>query len=182
MRTYLQAKHSWTDQVWDSINIPLFGRHLQTMPEATRRRHLKYIHDLQPLGHRLKRQNHQDDGHDKAGDNQLGRCPCCMQSIETQYHMIHCHKNEERENALDMLYLRPPNDKGIANTAKIFLDLVSQWMTNPIDTPSTQSLRQQENEIYLRSSCTDYTKALQRAIVEQTRIGWHNATRGYTGR
>jgi hypothetical protein len=102
--------------------------------------------------------------------------------FETQYHMLHCHKNEERENALDTLYLRPPNDKGTAHTAKIFLDLVSQWMTNPIDTPSTQSLRQQENEIYLRSSCMDYTTALQRAIVEQTRIGWHNATRGYTGR
>ena len=50
LRNYLQTKHKWTNKQWDKVDIPSFGRHLKKLPPKHHPAHIKFVHDLQPLG------------------------------------------------------------------------------------------------------------------------------------
>jgi hypothetical protein len=46
----LKRKHGWSKQLWNSIDITAFGRYFKTLSGAKRVQHMKFVHNLQPLG------------------------------------------------------------------------------------------------------------------------------------
>jgi hypothetical protein len=86
IRRYLQAKHKWSDTIWDSINLPAFGRHLKSLSLPHHTAHIKFIHNKLPLGvhqHRIA----------TIKDTAIALCPCCKETNEDQHHLLHCTSN-----------------------------------------------------------------------------------------
>jgi ribonuclease HI len=50
LKDFLQQKHGWSEKLWGNIDIMAFGRHFKTLSGPKRVQHMKFVHDLQPLG------------------------------------------------------------------------------------------------------------------------------------
>ena len=96
LKNYLQTKHGWTNAVWNSIDMQAFGRHLKKLSLSQKTTHLKFIHNLQPLGINIFRQS-------KTKDPTLKLCPCCTHAEEDQQHFLSCTRNTKRATALSTL-------------------------------------------------------------------------------
>ena len=92
MRNYLQAKHAWSNEAWDKLNLPAFGQHIQKISSKHKAAHLKLVHDLLPLG----MQKHRCSA---VADPTLKLCP----SDEDKHHLLRCTANPIREAALFQL-------------------------------------------------------------------------------
>jgi hypothetical protein len=47
----MQDKHSWEDEVWNSIDWQSFGSHFKYLPQEQKTQHTKIAHDQKPTGH-----------------------------------------------------------------------------------------------------------------------------------
>jgi hypothetical protein len=50
LKEFLKGKHGWSEHVWGTIDFRAFGRHFKTVTGSKQVQHMKFVHDLQPLG------------------------------------------------------------------------------------------------------------------------------------
>jgi hypothetical protein len=93
LKEFLKRKHGWSESTWNKIDFSAFGRHFKSLSLARRIQHMKFVHDLQPLG------VHQKKIH-RFHDNDTFNCPCCRSQLETQLHMMQCPSNPARAKAI----------------------------------------------------------------------------------
>ena len=97
LKIYLQTKLGWTNAVWNLIDRHAFGHHLKKLPPSYETTHLRFVHNLQPLGINIfTRQS-------KTKDPILKLCPCCTLEEEDQQHFLSCTRNTKRGSALSTL-------------------------------------------------------------------------------
>ena len=152
------------------IDFTSFGRLFSKLPVSKQIQHMKFVHNLQPIGEQKQRFNKHP-----ATPNQ-DRCPCCHTEIETQLHLLQCRTNIGRKPALAR-FTKKGKIRGDNHFQQIMVDLMVQWLTDPNLIPTFEKSR----DTFLQHDIipVEYTSLVNRAIMEQTSIGWIHATRGF---
>ena len=161
LRNYLQTTHGWTNTVWETIDMQAFGRHLQKLSAPHKTAHLKFIHNLLPLGiHTFRRA--------KVKDSNLKRCPCCKEADENQFHLISCEGNLRRTEALAVLLKTLMSDENhpFGTTMAICIEKVAGDSTVHITAPVEHQHQR-------------FHEYIQEATNEQQQIGWFHLLRGF---
>ena len=130
---------------------------------------MKFVYNLQPTGDRKAKIQ-------SIINDTTALCPCCRQCTETQLHMMQCHENPGRAKAI--AEFTKTCKKSDSNRFNLVLgDFIVQWLRNPNDVPSLAS----RVNPFLRYELypDEYIGLIQRAILEQTEIGWMNTLRGF---
>ena len=55
---------------------------------------MKFVHNLQPIGANVAKI------HPNQDDAAKSKCPCCLEYIETQLHLLQCTRNPARAKAI----------------------------------------------------------------------------------
>jgi hypothetical protein len=169
LKAYMQHRNRWNEKVWNLIDFDVFGKHFATLSGKKKVQHMKFVHNLQPLGF----QKQQITPHPLP--TEITQCPCCRQAMETQLHMLQCKNNPLRKNSLKQFHKDCCRKDG-NRFPQIFADLVGQWLLSHNHIPSFDKSR----DTFLRHDIIpiEFTKLVQQAITDQTMIGWIHATRG----
>jgi hypothetical protein len=93
LKEFLKSQYSWSESTWNKIDFQAFGRHFKSLPGAKRTQHMKFVHDLQPLGANLRKIY-------RSTNEDISKCPCCRQHDETQLHLLQCQSNPARVKAI----------------------------------------------------------------------------------
>lgn len=163
LRNYLQIAHAgWTTKVWDNIDMEAFSRHLKKLTTPHKTTHLKFIHNLQPLGVNNFRRA-------KVQDPNLKRCPCCKDADENQHHLIGCKENPLRKDALATLLKTITSDDAhpFGITLAICIEKVAEDTEAHIAAPLGK--QHQRFHAYIQDAIND-----QASIV-----GWFHMLRGF---
>jgi Reverse transcriptase (RNA-dependent DNA polymerase) len=176
MKEYLKDKHGWSESTWGKIDINAFGRHFKSLTGTRRVQHMKFVHNLQPIGaNQTKIQSAQDEEAKKSD-----KCPCCLNQVETQFHLLQCKSNPAREKAIKALTNATKKSDGTNKFTQVLGDFMAQWLDNPDSIPSLNC----RINPFLRYEHypPDYIDLINTAIEEQTEIGWLNLFRGFFSR
>jgi hypothetical protein len=173
MKQYLMDKHQWNEKTWRTINFATVKTQPQPLKTTERSKRFKFMHNLQSLGARKQQMN------THALENDIGLCPCCRVSTETQLHLITCDKNPNRQQAMLELHTGGSKYKESHNFVQLMTDCIDQWLTQPNSPPRPQYPEHNIKNPYDQSPKQHMRHILQQAIEEQTRIGWIHLFRGY---
>jgi hypothetical protein len=173
IRQYLQSKKHWKDATWNLVNFPALYRYRKTLSGSEQHWLLKVLHEQLPIGSKRVRTS-------QVTDDNLSRCPCCTQSIETMSHFLRCDKNEQYTKSFVEFTSRMEGKK----TGKrrhvfftFFQDCIEQWMFQGPELPSMHSPYTPGLSYF--NQPMDLQEALSTAIGDQTSIGWDNALSGW---
>ena len=169
LKEYLQRHHGWSERTWNTIDIAAFGRHFRSLAGNKRVHHMKFIHNIQPIGVNKTKVH-------GSTDEILSQCPCCKAQEETQFHMLHCTQNPSRAKAIKAL--RTACRKSDGNRfSQVIGDILEQWLSNPDQTPSLKNRLNPflRHEVYPK----EYIDLINCAISQQEDIGWHDMLRGF---
>ena len=123
--------------------------------------HLKFVHDLQPLGDMIFRRA-------PIKDPVLKRCPCCLQADEDQTHLLRCNHNpnhqESRNTAIKELIGEDGHPFGL-----LIATCVDQTLLHPDKEPA----------IPLQRYPLRYHTQIQTAVSDQSAIGWRHLLKGF---
>ena len=101
LRIHMQDRFQWTDSTWNLIDHYLFGQHFRSLTPAQQIPRMKFVHNQQPLGHRLsKYQTSTASLSDVTDAQEIETCPCCQTSCETQRHFLQCSSNPNHSTAI----------------------------------------------------------------------------------
>ncbi|KAI2512440.1 hypothetical protein MHU86_1893 [Fragilaria crotonensis] len=75
LQGYTQARHHWTDAVWNMIDLEAFGKYFKAVSLKHQPAHVEFIHNQLPLGDRLFQRS-------AVKDENLTRCPQCKTTDE----------------------------------------------------------------------------------------------------
>ena len=166
----MQHRHRWNEKVWNLVDFDSFGKHYEHLSGRKKVQHMKFVHDLQPLGYRKQQMDTETLPH------ALTQCPCCRQALETPLHMLHCTHNPSRKKSI-IQFSKDCGRKDGNWFPQIFADLVGQWLSCDTIIPTFEKSR----DTFLRHDIipVEYTQAVRQAILDQTMIGWIHATRGF---
>jgi hypothetical protein len=159
LRRYMQERHGWTDQTWETIDFNLFGQHFKRLRPNYRTTHMKRVHGQLPLGRRRYQQS-------RIKDISLQLCPCCKLHEETSTHLLQCENNPVHYSSLAQFRKDVVTDD--THPARfLFADGIEQWC-------NSQSISILESQ---------YPRHLHPLIVElltqQESIGWEEAASGF---
>lgn len=170
LKNHLQHQYRWNEKVWHMIDFSNFGRFFEKLPVSQQIQHMKFVHNIQPIGEHKQRLTKHSTTQDHI------RCPCCHIAKETQLHLLQCRLNKGRKPALAK-FIKKDKKHGGNPFRRIFADLVAQWMTDPNQIPTFEKCR----DTFLQHDIVpvEYSTLVNQAIMEQTSIGWIHALRGY---
>ena len=170
LKEFLKRRHGWSKSIWNTIDFTAFGRHFKSLTGTAQRvQHMKFVHDLQPLGtHKARVQ--------RSSDDSVSLCPCCNNHLETQVHLLLCSKNPARAKAVTTLQTACRKSDG-TRISQVLGDILIQWLECPTQTPD---LSHRINP-FLRHELfpQEYLDIIHDAIAEQIKIGWINMFRGF---
>jgi hypothetical protein len=163
LRQYLQAKKSWSDEVWDTIDLQLFGRHYCRLSPRQQITRTKFVHDQLPLGDCRFQQA-------PTKDPLLGLCPCCKATIENSTHLLRCTSCPQRVSHVKALKAAI-STSDIHPVRYVILAGILHWLDHADSVPFTPSLSEYDPR---------FTKIPQDAIQSQACIGgWGNVLKGF---
>ena len=161
LRNFLQNKHNWTNEVWDKVDLPAFGRNLKRLAPKHKVAHIKFVHGLLPLGVHVHQRS-------KIDDPKLKLCPCCNIVQEDHHHYLRCAANIKREAALFNL------TKDLIGTDShpfgLSLAICIDYSLKDKDLPS---------QFPLDKHPTSHQEAISQAINDQSQIGFPHILRGF---
>ncbi len=162
LRNYICESNKWSQEIASKVDWYNFGLRFRKLPPAAQISQMKFIHDIQPLGHNRVRRT-------TIADPKLSLCPCCKTANETQLHMLTCPSQRPSRYSL-LTDFHKTTCSGDAHPAtKFFYRGLLQWFNNPLDPPSLRV-----------SSAPDHLQpSLSLAIKDQDAIGWHQALKGF---
>ena len=161
-RDYLQKKHEWSDEVWDSIDRgALKGAYLSLGP-MKRLQCSKRIHGWLNTGRQKKKIS--------PSAVEAHKCPRCFEPNETQEHVLTCRAVSAHRKRYALVI--PTTSKMTPNprcpVQQVFVACFRSWLENP-ETPSPDVSKVHEEQ-------RDF---LEKALREQDAIGWDLGLRGY---
>lgn len=169
IKEQIQRQQGWNETTWNKIDFTAFGRHFKTLSNPKRVQHMKFVHNLQPIGANQERIiRHQDDS--------MFKCPCCRAHDETQQHLLLCACNPARAKAIKALQTASKKSDG-TKFSQVLGDILQQWLTRPDHTPSLET----RINPFLRYEYypQEYVDLIHTALAEQKEIGWLNMFRGF---
>ena len=173
LKQQLQQQHRWNEKIWYLVDFEAFGRHFKKLPIHKQIQHMKFVHDIQPIGSHHAKLDHAVD---VTVVNIQTQCPCCRTQLETQTHMLHCQAHPRRRQIL-IDFAKQCKRRDGKWFLPIFADLIGQWMTASHLIPTFDKCR----DTFLRHDIIpiEYSQLVQQVISEQTAIGWIHAVRGF---
>jgi hypothetical protein len=121
LKSHMQHHHCWNEKVWNLINFDSFA----TLPGRKQVQHMKYVHDIQPLG--LQKQKM----HKTPISSEITQCPYCCQDHETQLHiMLQCLRNPLYKQSIQTFH-KDCSRKDGSRFLQFFGDLMGQWLSSP---------------------------------------------------
>ena len=161
LRSYLQEKHGWSNNEWDSIDFHVFGRHFRHLKPHQQATWTKFVHDQLPLGERRYKQATEKE-------SSLRKCPCCKTSNETLSHLFQCPSNPDFLSSLSTLH------EGLCKTdahpvCLLIYAGIHHFATSD-SIPFQPSLDSYPNHL---------RPLIQECLISQARIGWAQATKGF---
>jgi hypothetical protein len=178
LKNHLQKRHRWNEKLWYSLDFDAFGRHFKKLDVHKQIQHMKFVHDIQPIGVNNAKLMYANDATPK-NTTSVSQCPCCCQALETQVHMLHCRDNPSRSKSLTKFKTHCKRRDGNW-FLPIFADIIGQWMTDPNTIPTFDKSR--DTFLQYEIIPLEYSQLVQQAISEQTAIGWSYAIRGFIGK
>lgn len=159
LRTYLQSRHEWTNEVWDAIDLRMLGQFCRSLTPGRQTAQTKFMYNQRNTGvqrHKVAR----------IKDPKLLLCPCCLMVEETNDHVLQCVENPGRIKALQRLR-QAFDSAGLLPGVKVLKDMVMGWLNS---TP---------REVDMDEFPTLHITVLDMAMRQQTQIGWPAALRGF---
>ena len=170
VKEYYQAKHGWNESIWRTIDFAAFGRYFKSLPLHKRIHHMKFVHDLQPIGvHKARRTK-------LGATDQISKWPCSYEETETQLHLLNCRKNPARREAVKELKSFCRKGDG-TRFFPVIGDFFSQWLESPGQTPGISTIANPYKPRFDRYPA-EYVATIRTALIQQTQIGWLNMCRG----
>lgn len=153
---FMQSKCRWTNKVWDSINLALFGKCFGSLDPKNQIFQMKFSHDQLSLSApKLKWANVQA--------SQITTCPCCKQQSEDMSHFFIRKSNKAIHHR-----------KGDLPKDRISSDPQPLWrIVNKGISTWTFQLRSSSQQIFPPTQKRFWS-------LIQRQISWDNAIRGYT--
>jgi hypothetical protein len=163
-RTYLQDKHSWSNEVWDSIKWKELKGAFLSLGPLKQIKTSKSIHGWLNMG-RQKSKISPDavDAH---------KCPQCLQPNETQEHILKCPHTgaHKRRYELVCLMMTKIIQNPSCGVQQVFESYVRSWLADSEPpTPDISRVPIKQREL------------LVKALEEQEQIGWDLGIRSYLG-
>jgi len=165
-RKYLQEKHEWNDETWNSLDLQALKSAFLTLDPLKRISCSKRIHGWLNTGEQKSKIS--------PTAPEAHCCPRCKEPLETQEHVLTCKHVSAHKRRYELL---PTMKRKIQSTdgckvQEIFVKCVEAWLANSetqiLPDISTVPIQQQE--------------LLRIALSEQDCIGWTLGVRGYISR
>ena len=162
LRTYLGEARQWSQETMMKIDWHPFALHFKKLKSPQQVQHMKFIYDLQPLGHRR---------HKIAPVKTpiLKLCPCCKKDDETPIHFLTCKSQRPARFKLLRQLRRTMCLSNPHPSMDLLYSGITQWLQNPDEPPDIQVAKVPRH----------LQDLLQQALREQDEIGWHNALKGH---
>ncbi|KAI2497835.1 hypothetical protein MHU86_16669 [Fragilaria crotonensis] len=159
LRQYIQSRQKWTNQVWDRIDIEVFGAFHNRLSHRAQTAHTKFVFEQWHTGNkRFQTANTKDDNLDK--------CPCCRAHGESWQHVLQCVHNPDRATILkDLAKSLTPTD--FHPVFPLLRKGIMAWLDGHTYAPD------------LSGFPTKMWDLIRTAFTDQEKIGWHNALKGY---
>jgi hypothetical protein len=159
---YLQDKKCWSDELWDTIDLQIFGKHYCRLPSRQQITRTKLVHDQLPLGDRRLQQA-------QIKDPLLSLCPCCNVTVENIDHLLRCRLCPQRASHVQAMKTAICT-KDINPVRYVILAGILHWLYHGESVPFTPSLSEYD---------PFFLPLLHAALQSQARIGWGNALKGF---
>ena len=160
MRQFMQAKHSWSDAVWEEVDFHTFSSHFRSLDPNKQARHMKIVHNQLPVGSRRYRQA-------SVQSEELKLCPCCRQEEETHRHLLRCLSNMAYDSSIQQLR---------SDTITADIHPVRYLITEGIQHWSTETTTYSP---LLHQYPSHMQAFIEEALQSQDRIGWGGAIKGF---
>ena len=162
LRRYMQDQNGWSDDVWNMIDLQLFGKHYCRLSPRHQITRTKFVHDQLPLGARRLRQA-------PVKDQLLGLCPCCKVAVENSEHLLRCPSVPQRASHVAQLKAAI-RTKDIHPVRYVIAAGLLHWLEHGASVTFNPSLSEYDPA---------FAPLLQAAIQSQDAIGWGNALKGF---
>ena len=159
MRNYLQSRHQWSDEVWNTIDTKMLGQFCRSLTPTSHTAQVKFMNDQRHTGVQRYRVS-------RIKDPKLKLCPCCLQEEETNNHVLLCPNNPGREKAL-RLFRRAMDSASVLPAVRLLKNLLLGWITGQQPTISLGDYPRNQHDLI----CS--------AMQQQQGIGWPAAMRGF---
>ncbi len=167
-RRYLQNLNpTWTDTIWNSIDMEGFGIAFNSLCLQERRKTSKMLHGWWNTGHQRKKISPQADS----------QCASCGYLDETQEHILKCSQGVMRSTRYKALMKMRSNivtTRGGSITWTTLHRGLTRWLEG--------DSKDQANCFPKTHIPEQLYKKLQLALEDQDNIGWEQGLRGYLSR
>lgn len=160
MKVYLQDKHDWNKETWDSIDWYGFEKAIKSRPPTMQRRISKFVNGWWNTGTQRRKINKLD----------FILCPRCKLCRETTDHVLCCSRlstitQVHRATLTTAITSITPD-----TIANMIMSILRQLSTAPNTPPRL---------IIAETLPPEVQRSLKKAIKQQARIGWPFMLRGY---
>jgi hypothetical protein len=142
------------------IDMTAFGKNIEAIPRKHQPPHVKFIHNQLPLGEKKYQRS-------AVKDQKLKLCPTCLLQEENIHHFLHCSQNPARGKSIKTMLRTILKDNHPSRPA--FASCVEQYLKH----------LGQPVHFHNEKFPGHLDDILQKAIEEQTLIGWHQLLLGY---
>ena len=160
LRQYLQSRHQWSDEVWDTLDLKVLGQFCRTLTPSNQVAQTKLMYDQRHTGVMRYR------AVATVKVRSLLLCPCCLQAEETSDHVVQCKANPGREQALKS-FGKSMDSITVPEVVRLIKRSLLQWLNTEVP---DNDLRKFEMIPQNQSSL---------ALYQQQQIGWSAAMRGF---
>ena len=162
-RKYLQQKHEWSDDEWNSIDWKGLKDAFLGLDPMKRISCSKRIHGWLNTGDQKARIS--------PDATESHKCPRCQTTVEDQDHVLTCRHASAHKKRFELL--PDTTSKMITNheckVQQLFVECFRTWLANP-DTQLTPDISHVPSE---------QRKWVELALREQASLGWSLGSRGY---
>ncbi len=159
MRCYLQHRHEWPDDVWDTIDLTVLGQFCRSLTPSNHTAQAKCMNYQRHTGLQRYRVA-------KVKDPTLRICPCCLNVDEDDDHVLLCEGNPGRENAIRVLR-RTLDSATNQSPITVFGKMLMGWLAG------------RDHTVELQEYPIKHHDWMVAAVTQQQRIGWSAAIRGF---
>ena len=164
-RQYLQDRHRWSNEVWDTMDFSALKSAFLTLDPLKRISCSKRIHGWLNTGAQKK--------HISPTATDAHLCPRCKLHFETQDHVLQCPHSSAHKQRYELLF--PMKRRILTNPGckvqQLFFDCLRKWLARPDNiSPDISHLPMAQRTL------------VALALTEQQAIGWDLCFRGYLSR
>ncbi|KAI2497149.1 hypothetical protein MHU86_17352 [Fragilaria crotonensis] len=158
LRSYLQARNRWSNRVWDMIDFKVLGMFCRSLSPAGQVAQTELMYDQRHTGIRRYRVA-------TIKNPTLLLCPCCSTTEETSEHVLQCHANPGRHQAITN-FRKTMDALGAPLATRVIKSQVLGWLNQEIADTDRSMIPSR------------HLDTVEKALHQQQQIGWSAALRG----